>query len=311
MLATEDDFGKRLPRYSRKAPGRYPPVDLIGTSIADVCPEPDTQPHEHVLAKTHLDSTFHYPEPLTDRRLRRPICNSEGQAIDFQRPSSGRPKAAGIEQIDFVPLPQKHPQHSSKRSFAWSRFPTGYDNPVQWEDPPVPGVRPSHPVCANGVVALEQRRIFPAQQFQETGIPPPRLSKAPHNGSEWGGWGANGAPGRHPLIQPWDSLEPTNGGVQIEERFCDARTKRFPDMKFHNTFHLTQWHLDPQHHVDKCSSKKMHLNKATTSTANSAIGQSRLPAAGRPSGIPAEGCALPWYDDFRAAELAGRPFTTR
>jgi len=201
--------------------------------------------------------------------------------------------------IQFTPQPQRGIFDTSKKCFEFRHRPTGYDNPVQWEEPAMPGVRPSHPVSARGAVALEHKRSFPEKQHQETGIPPPHMCKAPV-ANEWGGWAESGAPGRRPLLGPWDSLEPEVEGAPSEFRFCDARTKRFPEMKYHDTLHLTRWHLDPYKDVDSPGGHKLHFNMPTdgiiaATPKDSAplsarwpkAAPARLPAAGRPSGIQA------------------------
>lgn len=291
MPVTEDDFGKASLRTSRKAKGTFRPSNLIGTSIADVCAEPELR--SRVVQPSNLGmGTVHFHEPWESRRLRKPILDAAGFVIDGQRPSSGRAKPEGIRKLDFVPLPQRLPHDCLKKCFNFDDRPTGYEASLerQWEETPGPGMRPSHPVCAMGSVALEHRRAYPEQQNQATGIPHPALSKAPKCGSEWGGWGANGAPGRYPLQQPWCSIEPEHEGGESEYRFCDARTKRFPEMKGHNTLELTRWHLDTQH-VDYCASKQHHTNTATPAFLATARGAARLPAAGRSSGLAAGGTA--------------------
>eukprot|EP00439_Symbiodinium_sp_Y106_P028013 s400_g3.t1 len=167
---------------------------------------------------------------------------------------------------------------------------------------PIPGVRPSHPVAANGPVGTEHRRSFPEKQHCPTAIPPPALCKPP-SGSEWGGWAVGGAPGRGPMQQPWDSL--LGAGQEPEERFCDARTKRFPEMKYQDTSHHIRWHLDAKEHIDPINAKRIHRNVPTLDTASSPAGQ-RLAfqrASGRPSRMPVEGAALDWYDKVRVREL--------
>merc|ERR1712048_1475368 len=163
------------------------------------------------------------------------------------RPQSAEEKPRALKHIDFVPQPSKAPQGGSKRCYDWVYRPTGWENPVQYEEPPEPGKRPSHPVCSDGVVGLEHKKWFPEVLFAKTGIIPPGLCKAPHG--SWGGWGKGGTPGRRRQDGPWDSVQPKSGThdpAQTEFRFCDARTKAFPEMKYEDTWHLTRWHVDPR-----------------------------------------------------------------
>lgn len=320
MPTTEDDFGRPSPRMSLKGPGAFPPRDCIGSLIVDVQPEPAVRPREYDVARSSLATGSVYcTEAPADRRLKRSVYDGEGKVISCQRPTSeSRPRPQGIRQVAHVPSSQKGPLDGSKRCFDWTQRPTGFENPEQWEEPPGTTMRPSHPVCQNGVVALDHRRGFAALQYQETGIPPPKMCKAPH-GSEWGGWARNGAPGRQPLQGPWDSLEAKSGGVEAESRFCDARTRRFPEMKDSDTRHLTRWHFDAQRDVDPRSSKKQHLNSPAipgpgngSSRTMLGVGMAtvRHAAAGRPSGCAVEGTALPWYERLRGAEIPA-PYSAR
>eukprot|EP00928_Gymnodinium_smaydae_P027339 TRINITY_DN21177_c0_g4_i2.p1 TRINITY_DN21177_c0_g4~~TRINITY_DN21177_c0_g4_i2.p1 ORF type:complete len:175 (+),score=15.60 TRINITY_DN21177_c0_g4_i2:110-634(+) len=112
----------------------------------------------------------------------------------------------GIKRIDFVPKKQKSIWEGCKRSFEWTHHPTAWNNPLTYEDPPVPGRRPTHPVAPDGVAATEQKRTFPEISNVPTGIIPQSLCKAPQ-GCQWGGWGgSDGAPGRRKLDGPWDSM---------------------------------------------------------------------------------------------------------
>merc|ERR1711920_235173 len=109
-----------------------------------------------------------------------------------------------------------------------------------------------------------------------------------------------------PIVTIWDSFEPKHENIEAESHPSGARAKELPD-----TFHHTRWHLDAQHDIDTYASKQQHLNTATRSTSHTARGVARLPAAGRPSGMPTEGCALPWYEKVRAAEVSGAPHSAR
>jgi len=314
MTLTEDDFGIIRPSWAGrgKADGACPPRNSIGLTLADVKPEPEIRPREPDQCRPNLGtSTVYALEDMSSRRLKRSVFDQGGKALTKQRPSSGNGRPEGIKRIDYMPEKQRAPHETTKRCFGWTHRPTGYENPDTYEEPVEPGVRPSHPVCAIGPVATDRKRAFHAQ-IQSTGIPPPRMSKAPH-GSDWGGWGVNGAPGRKPLQSPWDSLQKKDpSSDEADYRFCDARTRRYPEMKYQDTFHLTRWHWDAQHDIDPIGAKRIHLNTPTASTVGTAAGQrmAQVPAAGKKSNMPVEGAALPWYERIREQELKA-PMTAR
>lgn len=108
-----------------------------------------------------LDEVAVPEEAQVTRRLKRPVLGPDGKVINAQAPSNGNYRPQGLRAIHMVPEPQKHPQAGFKRQFAWIHRPTAWDNPVTYEDPPEPGKRPSHPVCANGPVAVDGKRMFP------------------------------------------------------------------------------------------------------------------------------------------------------
>ncbi|CAK9055946.1 Uncharacterized protein (Fragment), partial [Durusdinium trenchii] len=284
MPLSQDDFGfGRAPWRSRlKNMGLCRPQPQIGTAIWDTTPEREPRVRGSDAARSQLDSKFYPKEAISSRPLKRP-----------KTPPNRVDKVEGIARIDHIPMKQRALHDTSKRCFPWARSQlTGYENPVQWEEEPIPGQRPSHPVSANGPVGVEHRRCFPEKQLP-SGIPPPALCKPPF-GSEWGGWALNGAPGRGPLQQPWDSLRGAN--EEREERFCDARTKRFPEMKYEDTFHRTKWHLDAKDHVDPANAKRIHVNVPKVGLAT--------PAAGKASNMPVEGAAMDWYERVRGKETS-------
>mgnify|MGYP002803424180 CR=1 FL=1 len=291
MPISEDDFGfAKAPWRSRlKKMGECRPQPQIGSAIWDTVPEKEPCIRQGA-PRSQLDSKFYPKDPISSRPLKCPIP-----------PPIRVEHKEGIKKIESIPLKQRAIHDTSKRCFPWARSQaTGYENPVQWEEEPVPGKRPSHPVSANGPVGVEHRRCFP-EKLLPSGIPPPALCKPPF-GSEWGGWAMNGAPGRGPLQQPWDSLKGPN--EEREERFCDARPKRFPEMMYEDTFHRTHWHLDARNHVDQASAKRVHLNMPK-------VGQHlAIPAAGKASNMPVEGAALDWYERVRGKELQA-PHTAR
>lgn len=322
MPVYEDDFGQRvlLNAGKGKAPGACQPRHGIGLSVLDVRPEREVKLREPELGKSHMHTGSVYAlEDMSSRRLRGAVYDVQGKVLHTERLSSPDRRGKGIRTCDFIPLPRRQLEHIAKRTFEHTHRPTGYENPDQWEEPPVPGVRPSHPVSATGVVALERRRIFPERQHRPTGIPPPELSEAPH-GSEWGGWARDGAPGRRPLQTPWDSLRPRPGAAEdtAEYRFSDARARRYPDLMYRPTAHLTSWHTHPQQDIDPVKMARVHLNTPTADTATAAAAsetfrrnKALLPAAGKPSNLPNEGSAMPWYERIREAELRAVPLTAR
>eukprot|EP00434_Breviolum_minutum_P004887 symbB.v1.2.004312.t1/scaffold188.1/size279614/1 len=194
-----DDFGfAKAPWRSRlKKMGECRPQPQIGSAIWDTVPEKEPCIRQGA-PRSQLDSKFYPKDPISSRPLKCPIP-----------PPIRVEHKEGIKKIESIPLKQRAIHDTSKRCFPWARSQaTGYENPVQWEEEPVPGKRPSHPVSANGPVGVEHRRCFP-EKLLPSGIPPPALCKPPF-GSEWGGWAMNGAPGRGPLQQPWDSLKGPN-----------------------------------------------------------------------------------------------------
>lgn len=295
MPLSEDDFGVIRPawRHRLRGQGLCQPRPQIGSAIWDTVPEKEPVLRQYDQVRGNLDSAVYPTEDLSARRLKRVV----------PPPKSSNDRGEGIKKINMVPAKQRGIYDASKRCFSWARSqPTGYENPVSFEEEPIPGMRPSHPVAANGPVGTEHRRSFPEKQHCPTAIPPPALCKPP-SGNEWGGWAVGGAPGRGPMQQPWDSL--LGSGQDAEERFCDARTKRFPEMKYQDTSHHIRWHLDAKEHIDPINAKRIHRNAPTVATASSPAGQ-RLAfqrASGRPSRMPVEGAALDWYDKVRVREL--------
>jgi len=241
------------------------------------------------------------------RRLKKPVVGADGQPITVQGPSSARLKPEGIRRIEPEPTPQKHWLSGSKRCFAWkSELPTLFNNPVTYDEPVEPGTRPSHPVCAIGVVprGKEHKRAFPEKAYTITSIPPARMNKAP-TGNEWGGWGRRGEPGRKVMDGPWQ-VEPRERelkeGEEAEFRVSDARVRLFPGQKNYDTAWLTNWHFDSRHHVDEVKKKKFSLGEPLASCSTSREQAVHRPAAGKASMLISEGTALSYYDRVRAAD---------
>eukprot|EP00933_Yihiella_yeosuensis_P032220 TRINITY_DN2580_c5_g1_i1.p1 TRINITY_DN2580_c5_g1~~TRINITY_DN2580_c5_g1_i1.p1 ORF type:complete len:313 (-),score=55.76 TRINITY_DN2580_c5_g1_i1:81-1019(-) len=312
MMLDEDDVGKSRPKWKDrlKGKGQCHPIDMIGHSLLDTPEEPPIVPKAHDLEKPQLGTDM-YPFVGYEgtRRLKKGVFGKDGQVVNSQAQSSGINRPEGVRPIEHIPRPDKV-SVDSKKCFDWIHRKTGYENPDQWEEPPVPGVRPSHPVSSNGVVALDRRKAFPEKQNEPTAIPPPKMCKAPF-GAEWGGWGSHGAPGRRPLQGPWDSLQnddPTSTEEAGDYRFCDSRTKRCPEMKYQDTFHLTRWHLDAKNDIDPIGAKRIHVNIALPSSARGAIPR---PGAGKKSNMPVEGSGMAWYERIRQHELKATPLTAR
>lgn len=300
-LAPPDDFGFVEKWRRRRGAGECTPRSLIGATLADFQPEKEVtvRLNDSVLSELEMGTIYCRKDLTNSRRLRKTVLDGDGAKVDSQRPSSGTERPQGIRAIALHPTPNKSPFEGTKRCFEWATSqPTGPDNPKSWEEPvepgkPVCGKRPSHPVCATGIVALEHKRDFPELRARPTADPGnPLMSKAPF-GNGWGGWAASGAPGRKVLQGPWDSLEPSQKGhgvsnclagepkqsprqeEETEYRFCDARTRRFPELTAQPTFHLTRWHLDAKNDLEVYSAKRVHTNHP--------LGQERCPppAGGR------------------------------
>lgn len=311
--AVEDDFGRPVRRRTCKALGIFQPCDSIGASLTHL-PQPAETKRKHLEHEFDNDDTYlemgalTIPEPTRDwSRLKKTVFDDGGKAVTSQRPSSGNGRTSGVKQMDHLPNLQKGPMDGSKRCFPWSCRPTGYQNPVSYEDPPVPGVRPSHPVPAVGLVSLGHRRAFPEKEVK-TSIPP-RSSKAP-TGSEWGGWAKNGAPGRAPLDRPWEVETDAKNPDGL--RVTDARIRQFVEMKNPPTAHHTQWHTDARNHIDPVKQSRVHHSEPLSPVAPSGSLTERgemhmmlnMRGAGKPTGSHVEGAALPFYDRFRAEEAA-------
>lgn len=200
-------------------------------------------------------------EAQCGRRLKRPVIGSNGKAVDAQRLSTNTGRPVGLRTIDMIPSAQKHCQAGSKRLFGWIHRPTAWDNPVTYEDPPELGKRPSHPVCANGVVALDRKRIFP-EGAVATSIPLRSMSKEAPVGNTWGSW-ADGEPGRRGSEGPWQ-VEPRERELDEEEeaefRVRDARVKINPEKEYCPTSWLTNWHWDAIDDVDPPHTNKYREN---------------------------------------------------
>mmetsp|Transcript_55304 Transcript_55304/g.124197 ORF Transcript_55304/g.124197 Transcript_55304/m.124197 type:complete len:261 (+) Transcript_55304:82-864(+) len=104
---------------------------------------------------------------------------------------------------------------------------------------------------------------------------------APPNGAEWGGWGVKGAPGRKPMLQPWEVPEREEAGDSLV--FSDARRGKFQD-KYSKTASLVQWH---PHEPLKRRVEKIHTNVPLDGYAPEGCGNVMMPTAGRPTKVGA------------------------
>jgi hypothetical protein len=249
-------------------------------------------------------------KPEQIRRQKRPVIGADGKVLNAQMGSDPRSsRTSSIMHIDYTPTPQKHPCDGAKRQYSWIHRPTAWDNPITYEDPPEPGKRPSHPVCANGIVATDRKRFFP-DKVAETGIPPLHMSKAPV-GNTWGGWAQGGAPGRAMMDGPWQ-VEPREReleeGEEAEFRVSDMRVRRLPGMKNNDTAWLTQWHWDPRRDIDPPKINRFSLgfpNEACTTTSDAAVWSHPAGRAGNLyAQLQAEGCSLSLNGKVRAMDEA-------
>lgn len=246
-------------------------------------------------------------QDVGSRRLKKAVYDREGKVVDCQAQSSGIDRPQGIRQVDEMPVPQKHPYEGSKRCFAWKHKPTAWDNPMVFEEPTEPGKRPTHPVCSYGPVSKDRMRAFPDKAYPATGIPPPKMNRQPV-GNEWGGWAKGGAPGRKPADGPWQVVpRGADENAEADFRVSDARVKRFPEMKYDDTLHLTAWHYDPKHDIDPV--KISQISKLDPRGRKEDFGNRHHdrdmlwgPPAGVPSGISVEGTPLESYDRIRKHE---------
>jgi len=209
------------------------------------------------------------------RRLKKSVIRADGTVVDASRTTSHlivRPSS--VRKVEQELMPQKHCEAGSKRQFAWIHRPTAWENLVTYEEPPEPGVRPSHPVCAVGAVATERKRIYPDRE-KATGIPPPRTSK----------------------VNP--SPRDLKNDAEDEFRVSDARVKKFPEMRYHDTSWLTNWHWDKDVDIDPIKKKTYSLgvpNPSWTSTREETVYH---PPAGK-------ACMLPSYEARAMTPLTAR-----
>jgi len=273
----------------------------------DVKGEDSVRQREAPYGKSSLhQSTLNCLDTAEGKRLRRTVYDEEGDEPlvcghneVFHNTKRLASKAKGVRALDHLPKPQKN--ETSKRCYEWIHRPSGYENPVQYDEPCVPGVRPSHPISSGGVPETGHKRIPDMQKaYPATGIPAPYLSEP--DAGKWGGWGPSGEPGRRRLDRPWEIKDKSYDG---EGESCklvvgDMSKKKFSDQRYQNTSALTSWHFDPENDMDKILIRKIHHCEATAPD-----GSGRLPhvaPAGKATGACAEGSCMQWYDTVRGRE---------
>jgi len=297
MPITEDDFGK--PRLRAELPcrarGKSRPQHRIGATVADLAAytQPSKVSCENELGKSHLVSGPKHDidsDTYIQRRQKKTIY-MDGRRVDAQLESLPSDTHQGVKHIDYVPSPQRPYFSDRKRCFDWTHRPTGYENPLQYDT-----------LAENG-----HKRAFPELHYPDTNVASPRFSKAPH-GSDWGGWARTGEPGRQRLNQPWDSVRPSAPDMPPNMHFCDARRKKFSEMRYPETAEHTTWRAHPKDDVSHAPPTKIHLNQAMSGYSSPAAGGRRAPAGLR-TGLATEGANLQFYDMVRDAERT--PHTAR
>lgn len=214
-------------------------------------------------------------EAQVGRRLKKPIISADGKIIDAQRCTTNCGRPSGLRHIDSSPAPQKHPHAGSKRQFSWIHRPTAWNNPVTYEDPPEPGKRPSHPVCANGPVALDRMRSFP-EKMKATG--------------QW--------------QNQWQTVDCGSVPEEGEEKLpvSDAPAKKSEN--YNDTRWLTNWHWHSRQDVDPPKVNKYSLGVPIESCKSARAESVRRSAAGKTSNLQAEGCSLAYYEQVRRMDEA-------
>jgi hypothetical protein len=302
--------GRCVKRYGYSARGEIA-ADQIGENVADV-KGPDTiRQREPPYNRSNLhSSTLIVQDDSAGKRLKKSVLdeknnpilsgneNMKGEVYLESVRLAEKPKS--VRRIDWLPTPREKPE--SKRCFEWTHRPTGYENPVQFEEPPEPGKRPTHPISPCGVPETGGRRCPEySKVYPKTGIPAPALSKAPQDAG-WGGWGPSGEPGRRRLDRPWEIADRNydGPGESVEMVIGDMSKKKFSDQRYQNTSALTMWHFDSKHDIDPIYQRRIHHCEAVRPDGTGRL--PHMPAAGKKSGAVAEGSALPWYDTVRGRE---------
>lgn len=271
MHAADGDFvSPRRIRCKQLIPDR--PADSIGSNLGQIG-QPEVLRSPCGLLHSHFELGL-LPDLATSCSPRRPkmsVYDKEGTILNSQMPSAESHRPTGRRWMDDTVIP-KRSELDKSRSLCMEMLEhsTGYHNQSQYDKPMLPGERPEHPVCNYGTVESGHKRAF-ERQFAHTSIAPALAAKAAASKATWGGWGGNsGAPGRSPLRQPWDSVEPELPGGPL--RFRAGETARKPmmtggkadmDESRSLTFHLTNDVLGTQ--LDQLDllprQKKVHQNQ--------------------------------------------------
>lgn len=279
--AHQDTFGTNRRCASRRARGACTPRDLMGVNLCDQTSGRPPRPHTVNAGYSHLAHDVCPRQDAVSRRIVKDVFGDDGDKIDSQQQSTGRPRQVGLRHVELPPARARPQSEGSQRYKHRIYNPTGWENPDSYEEPLVPGVRPKG-------LGGDQRRAFPDLAYPETGCPPKKLPKAPI-GATWGGWARNGAPGRRTIDRPWE-VDPENDSNEAILRCCDARLKRVPGGES-DTKYLTMWHLDRIRDVDKVGRKQINMcqplrsSSASPRPVNSNVAW--MPSAGKSGG----GCA--------------------
>lgn len=290
-VLSQDDFGKTKVWSKPRGDGACTPQPWIGLSIEDLPLDRfDLKAEQRAAARSQAEEFDEVRAgsragvlrmgdlcPTTtepQKRLLKEVYREDGSKVHAQMTSGGAERPQGIRQVQQ----SFHAKEiNSLRCFNFAYPATAWDDPRQWP-------RQYEELAGPGEKGLKCTTQAP------TGVPPPKLCEAP-KGMNWGGWARTGDPGRRRQDRPWDSIRPKGGGDAPEEaelRFCDARTKRFPEMTYNETMPLTRWHLDAQ---PPPAGRRVHINNIinnavmTQAAAKKGKGQVLMPAAGKMSGL--------------------------
>jgi len=239
--------------------------------------------HHDIDRSGKSDAVEKQEQSQQTRRLKRPVLDKEGKPMDVQKPSDPfGARVSSIKHCDYKPEPVKDTRHGAKRQFSWIHRPTAWNNPVTYEEPCEPGERAPHPISAAGLVATDRKRVYPEKNIV-TGVPPPH--------------------------------DPSKEEVEDQEfrNFVGGCVKRVPEMS-NDTSWLTEWHWDSRHDVVPPKQNKYSLGFPIESCTYTHEQMVHSQAAGKHSGLQAEGSGLSWYDKVRKmdeAAKANRPRSAR
>mmetsp|Transcript_36553 Transcript_36553/g.66986 ORF Transcript_36553/g.66986 Transcript_36553/m.66986 type:complete len:271 (+) Transcript_36553:57-869(+) len=248
-------------KKSFKGPGVYLPLHNLalggwsdGPDGAEPSPRQSSRSNRSNLSNLAMGSLDVQEAPAT-RRLKKEA-----------RLPSPRIVHVGIRQVERPERTRSvfSVHNTSKRCFPEKLTQaTAFNNPDTWEEMGLK--KPNHAAQESTVGKL----CF--------GLP------APPNGAEWGGWGVKGAPGRKPMLQPWEVPERMEGG-EDGLVFSDARRQKFEDRHSSHTASLVQWH---PHEPHKIRTEKIHINVPLDGHMPEGRGAESvaLPTAGRPTKV--------------------------